>query len=188
MSNIFLDRYENLEVTDKVYNEFFDDGTEPAASTSFVDWIPGGSHVEITCIATTDLAARKVVRPASLKYGLLDGAVTASPGVWAGNTLYISGLGASPTGGAASGGGVGDQVHQMAKSHVKVLDEAGLKLDDIVGGFVYLSDMHDYTPMNDVYKVYYSRGPGVRTCLMPGTGIDKTGVRVRAAFVAARTR
>ncbi len=68
MSNIFLDRYENLEVTDKVYNEFFDDGTEPAASTSFVDWIPGGSHVEITCIATTDLTARKVVRPAGLKY------------------------------------------------------------------------------------------------------------------------
>jgi hypothetical protein len=39
-----------------------------------------------------------------------------------------------------------------------------------------------------VYKEYYSRGPGVRTCLMPGLGIDKTGVRVRGAFVAARTR
>ena len=66
--------------------------------------------------------------------------------------------------------------------------EAGLKLDDIVGGFVYLSDMQDYAPMNAVYKEYYSRGPGVRTCLMPGSGIDKTGVRVRGAFVAARTR
>ena len=63
MSNIFLDRYENLEVVDKVYNEFFEDGNEPACSTSFVDWIPGGSHVEITCIATTDLSTRKVVRP-----------------------------------------------------------------------------------------------------------------------------
>ena len=92
-----------------------------------------------------------------------------------------------PTDGAASAA-VGDQVHQMAKNHVKVLDEAGLKLDDIVGGFVYLSDMQDYAPMNAVYKEYYSRGPGVRTCLMPGTGIDKTGVRVRGAFVAARTR
>ena len=187
MSNIFLDRYENLEVTDKVYNEFFEDGNEPAASTSFVDWIPGGSHVEITCIATTDLSARKVVRPAGLKYGPTEGAVTGSPGVWAGNTLYISGLGPSPTGGAASAA-VGDQVHQMAKGHVKVLDEAGLKLDDIVGGFVYLSDMQDYAPMNAVYKEYYSRGPGVRTCLMPGSGIDKSGVRVRGAFVAARTR
>ena len=32
----------------------------------------------------------------------------------------------------------------MAKNHVEVLDEAGLKLDDIVCGFVYLSDMKDY--------------------------------------------
>jgi 2-iminobutanoate/2-iminopropanoate deaminase len=187
MSNIFLDRYENLEVTNKVYNEFFQDGNEPAASTSFVDWIPGGSHIEITCIATTNLSARKVVRPAGLQYGPLEGAVTGSPGVWAGNTLYISGLGPSPTG-PVSSAGVGDQVHQMARSHIKVLDEARLKLDDIVGGFVYLSDMKDYAPMNGVYKEYYSRGPGVRTCLMPGSGIDKTGVRVRGAFVAARTQ
>jgi 2-iminobutanoate/2-iminopropanoate deaminase len=187
MSNIFLDRYENLEVTDKIYNEFFEDGNEPAASTSFVDWIPGGSHIEITCIATTDLSARKVVRPAGVQYGPLEGAVTGSPGVWAGNTLYLSGLGALPTPALASTG-VGDQVHQMALGHTKVLDEVGLKLDDIVGGFVYLSDMKDYAPMNAVYKEYYSRGPGVRTCLMPGSGIDKTGVRVRGAFVAARTR
>ena len=187
MSNIFLDRYENLEVTDKVYNEFFEDGNEPAASTSFVDWIPGGSHVEITCIATTDLSARKAVKPAGLKYGPLEGAVTGSPGMWAGNTLYVSGFGATPADGAASAA-VGDQVHQMAKGHTKVLDEAGLKLEDIVGGFVYLSDMQDYVPMNAVYKDYYSRGPGVRTCLMPGSGIDKTGVKVRGAFVAARTR
>ena len=41
MSNIFLDRYENLEVTDKVYNEFFEDGNEPAASTSFRRLDPG---------------------------------------------------------------------------------------------------------------------------------------------------
>ncbi len=63
MSHVFLDKYENLEVADKVYNEFFEDGSEPACATVFVDWIPGGSHVEITCIATTDLAGRKVVRP-----------------------------------------------------------------------------------------------------------------------------
>jgi 2-iminobutanoate/2-iminopropanoate deaminase len=187
MSNIFLDRYENLEVTDRVYNEYFEDGDEPAASTSFVDWIPGGSHIEITCIATTQLSARKVVRPTGLKYGPLEGAVAASAAVWAGNTLYLSGLGASPSGGAPSSA-VGDQVHQMAKSHAMVLDQAGLKLDDIVAGFVYLGDMQDYAPMNAVYKEYYSRGPGVRTCLMPGSGIDKTGVRVRGAFVAARTR
>ena len=65
MSHVFLDKYENLEVTNKVYREFFEEGNEPACSTVFVDWIPGSSHVEVTCIATTDLASgRKVVRPA----------------------------------------------------------------------------------------------------------------------------
>ena len=66
MSHVFLDKYENLEVANKVYNEFFEDGNEPACATVFVNWIPGGSHVEVTCIATTDLPARKVVRPAGV--------------------------------------------------------------------------------------------------------------------------
>jgi 2-iminobutanoate/2-iminopropanoate deaminase len=188
MSNVFLDRYENLEVADKVYNEFFEDGNEPACSTSFVDWIPGGSHVEITCIATTDLSTRKVVRPAGIKAGSLDGGVTASPAVWAGNTLYLSALAGSTPPQGATTAGVGDQVRQMAKGHIEILDEAGLKLEDIVGGFVYLSDMEDYKAMNDVYREFYSRGPGIRTCLMPGSGIDKGAVRVRGSFTAARTQ
>ncbi len=99
MSNVFLDRYENLELADKVYNEFFEDGAEPACSTSFVNWIPGGSHVEITCIATTDLASRKVVRPAGIKTGPPEGGVTASAAVWAGNTLYLSALPGAATNG-----------------------------------------------------------------------------------------
>jgi len=188
MSNVFLDRYENLEVADKVYNEFFEHGSEPACSTSFVNWIPGGSHVEITCIATTDLSGRKVVRPAGIKTGPLHGAVTASPAVWAGNTLYLSALpGSAPTGDAATAS-VGDQVRVMAKGHVEILDKAGLKPEDIISGFVYLSDMKDYEAMNKVYSEFYSRGPGVRTCLMPGSQIEKSGILVRGSFIAARTR
>jgi 2-iminobutanoate/2-iminopropanoate deaminase len=188
MSNVFLDRFENLAIADRVYNEFFEHGSEPACSTSFVDWIPGGSHVEVTCIATTDLSTRKVVRPPGMKLGPLDGGVTGSPAVWAGNTLYISAFpGAMPTA-ASAAENVGDQVRQMAKNHEAILDHAGLKLDDIVAGFVSLADMQDYEAMNSVYREYYSRGPGVRTCLMPGSAIEKSNVRVRASFVAARTQ
>jgi len=187
MSHVLLDNYDNLEVTNKVYNEFFDDGNEPACATVFVDWIPGGSHVEITCIATTDLAARKVVRPASMKNGTIEGAVTASPAVWAGNTLYMSGLsGFKPTEGVGAAN-LGDQVHQMARNHVEILDAAGLKLDDIVSGHVYLRDMKDYNDMNAIYRQYFSRGPGVRTCLMPNTSFEKNNILVRASFIAART-
>ena len=79
MSHVFLDKYENLDVANRVYNEFFEDGAEPACATVFVDWIPGGSHVEVTCIATTDLSARKIVRPAGMNLGPSVGTVTAQP-------------------------------------------------------------------------------------------------------------
>ena len=188
MSHVFLDKYENLEVTDKVYNEFFEDGNEPACSTVFVDWIPGGSHVEVTCIATTDLSARKVVRPAGLKPGPSPGAVTASPAVWAGNTLYLSSLtGTEPPAGAETAD-LGPQVNGMGKNHFAVLEAAGLKPEDIVAGWVYLRDMADYQGMNAIYKNYYSRGPGIRTCLMPNSSYEKNTIRVRGSFIAARTR
>src|SRR5262249_53541773 len=161
-----------LEVADRVYKEFFEYGNEPACATVFVDWIPGGSHVEVTCFATTDLPGRKVVRPAGLKFGPGEKAVTASPAVWAGSTLYISGLSGSKPQGVAEKADLAGQVHQMARNHVEVLDSAGLKLDDIVSGHVYLRDMKDYQEMNGIYRQYFSRGPGVRTCLMPNAGAE----------------
>jgi len=188
MSHVFLDKYENLAVANKVYNEFFEDGSEPACATVFVDWIPGGSHVEVTCIATTDLAGRKVLRPEGLKNRSIEGAVTASPAVWAGNTLYISALdGSGPQGGPAAGD-LAAQVHQMARNHIAVLEAAGLTLEDIASGCVYLRDMKDYQPMNAVYRPYFSRGVAVRTCLMPNSSYEKNDVLVRASFIAARRR
>jgi 2-iminobutanoate/2-iminopropanoate deaminase len=185
MSHVFLDKYENLDVASKVYNEFFEDGHEPACATVFVDWIPGGSHVEVTCIATTDLAHRKVVRPAGLKDLSIEGA---SPAVWSGDTLYISALdGSKPEGGGAASN-LAEQVHQMARNHVAVLEAAGLTLEDIASGCVYLRDMKDYQPMNAVYRPYFSRGTAVRTCLMPNSSYEKNEILVRASFIAARKR
>ncbi len=187
-SNVYLDKYENYAIANKVYSEFFEFGNEPARATVFVDWIPGDSHVEITCIATTDLASRKVVRPASMKYGFEERAMSASPAVWAGDTLYISGLtGFDPlTGGVPAG--LENQVRRMAQSDIDILSAAGLSLQDIVSGHVYLRDISDYAPLNEVYKEYFTKGPGVRTCLMPNSGFEKNEVKVRASFIAARTR
>jgi len=188
MSHVFLDKYDNLEAANKVYNEFFEDGNEPACSTVFVDWIPGGSHVEVTCIATKDLASRKIVRPAGFTPGPSQAAVTASPAVWAGDTLYLSSLsGMDPPEGAGAAD-LGPQVNGMGKNHLAVLKSAGLGPESIVAGWVYLRDMEDYQPMNKIYSEYYSRGPGVRTCLMPNSSYEKNAIRVRGSFIAARTR
>jgi len=187
-SNVFLDNYENYRTANKVYSEFFEYGNEPARTTIFVDWIPGGSHVEVTCTATTDLASRKVVRPASMRYGPDERALTASPAVWAGETLYLSGLSGFDSVTGMPPADLEQQTRQMARGHIDILTAAGLGLENIISGHVYLRDINDYAPFNKIYAEYFSKGPGVRTCLMPNSGLEKNGVRVRASFIAAKTR
>ncbi|MFC1607644.1 Rid family hydrolase [Candidatus Latescibacterota bacterium] len=188
LSRVYVDNYDNLGIVNKVYSEFFDYGNEPARETVFVDWIPGGSHIEITCIATTDIEGRKVVRPASMKYGPDGSAMSASPAVWAGDTLYMSSLSGFVPGKGIISGDLAQQTHQMAENHIDILKEAGLELENIVSGNVYLRDIKDYKPFNDIYREYFTKGPGVRTCLMPNSGYEKNDIRTRASFIAARTK
>jgi 2-iminobutanoate/2-iminopropanoate deaminase len=188
MSYVFLDKYENLAQADKVYKEFFKAGDEPACATVFVDWIPGGSHFEITVTATTDLAKRKVVRPTGMTNGRIEAGVTANAAVWAGNTLYLSALPGFKYKEGALATGLADQTHQMARNHGEVLEAAGLRFEDIVSGHVYLRDIKDYNALNKIYAPYYSKGPGVRTCLMPYSAMENNDIRVHASFIAARTR
>ena len=188
MMHLFLDSYENYAVAAKVYSEFFKRGDEPALACVFVDWIPGGSHVELTCWAATNLKNRKAVRPPDMKSIPGESALAASPAVWAGNTLYISSLSGFDTSTGAVPANLEQQVRGMARNHQDVLSAAGLGYADIVSGHVYLKDINDYAPMNNVYKEFFSAGPGVRTCLMPNSGYEKNDVKVRASFIAAKTK
>ncbi|MBN1292080.1 MAG: RidA family protein [Candidatus Latescibacteria bacterium] len=188
-SNIYLDSYDNYGVFNKVYSEFFDYGNEPARITVFVEGIPGGNHVEVTCIATTDLASRRIVRPASMKYGPEEMAPTASPGVWAGNTLYLSAQTGYIPGAGIETVDLEKQFHQMMQNHLDVLEEAGLGFEDIVSANVYLRNINDYDLMNIYYPEYFRvNGPGVRTCFQPNHGSAKNDVRVKSTFIMAGER
>ena len=99
--------------------------------------------------------------------------------------------------GEAAQAGVGDgkvvagldaQMHQLAKNQTATLQAAGLTLEDIVSGHVYLADMGDYDGMNAIYRQYFSKGPGVRTTLMPGKGRSPDEPRVMGSFIAAKTQ
>ena len=181
-SQVFLDKTADRTVTEQVYGEAFKAGDEPALAVVPVDWIPGGSHVEITCVATTDLSRRRAIRPASLA-GVPP---SSSAAVWAGDTLYLSGLSGLESSNKAAD--LDAQTNRMARNHAAALEAAGLSFDDIVSGCVYLRDMADYTPMNAIYSRFYSKGHGVRTCLMPAAITDNRGPLVWGSFIAAKTR
>jgi len=185
MMHVFIDDPKNYGAAMKVYGTFFKKGSEPALAVVPVDWIPGDSRVLVTCWAVRDLTARKVVRTDDPS-GIFT-LTHASPAVWAGDTLYLSAFEGSAKSVSATPDDVGAQVRLMAERDRTVLGAAGLGFEHIVSGHVYLKTIDDYTPMNNVYKEYYSAGPGVRTCLMPMSNAPGP-VKVRASFIAARTK
>ena len=185
MSHVFIDDPKNQGLAMRIHNESFEAGNEPATAAVAVDWIPGGSHVEVTCIATTDLAKRRVMRmPANDSASKVVSGFGMSAAVWAGDVLYLSGLTGVSDGRPE---GVDVQVHQLGKNQTLMLEKAGLQLEDIVSGHVYLTEMDDYQAMNNVYREYFSKGPGVRTTLMPTTKRGPGPSRVMASFIAAKT-
>ncbi|NOZ35031.1 MAG: RidA family protein [Chlorobi bacterium] len=86
-----------------------------------------------------------------------------SQAVKAGNTLYISGqVPINPKTGKIVGGGIKEQTEQVMKNISAILDEASYSFSDVVKSTCLLSDMINFTAMNEVYEKYYSENPPAR--------------------------
>nr|XP_057908869.1 2-iminobutanoate/2-iminopropanoate deaminase-like [Doryrhamphus excisus] len=72
-------------------------------------------------------------------------------------TMYISGqLGMDPTSGQLVKGGVQDQTKQALVNMGAILGAAGCGYENVVKTTVLLTDMKDFTTVNDVYKQFFS--------------------------------
>ena len=90
MSNVvFVNPYLTADIPSRVMNERyakrFEFGNTPGRATIQVSSLPGGAHIEYTGVAVRDLQQRKSIRPKNMPPS-----PTASPCVFAGDTLYCS--------------------------------------------------------------------------------------------------
>ena len=83
--NPYLTSTMPMQVMNKVYASHFEFGNTPARATIQVAGLPGGGNIEFTGVAVTDLSKRLAVRPKNMAPS-----PTASPCVFAGDTLYCS--------------------------------------------------------------------------------------------------
>jgi 2-iminobutanoate/2-iminopropanoate deaminase len=60
-----------------------------------------------------------------------------------------------PDTGALVEGSVAEQTHQVLRNLAAVLDAAGSSLDAVVKTTVFLSDMHTFAEMNEVYAEHF---------------------------------
>ena len=75
------------------------------------------------------------------------------------NTLYISGqVALNPTNNELIQGSIDKETHQIMKNIESILKEAGLDFKNVVRSKIYLTDMSNFSKVNEVYGSYFEKG------------------------------
>ena len=110
-----------------------------------------------------------------------------SPGVWAGDLLYLSGqTPVDPATGKLIEGDVDAQTMRAFDNLELVLGDAGLTMDDVIKCNVYLTNMADFPAMNAAYgRRFATPYPARTTVAVAGLPL---GARVEIELVARKSR
>src|SRR6202795_4315085 len=84
-----------------------------------------------------------------------------SPGIDAGDYVYVSGQGPRRQDGSVPTN-FADQVRQSLQNLRSVIEAAGLTMDHVVYVQVYLEDMNQYGELNKVFADYFPKNPPAR--------------------------
>jgi enamine deaminase RidA (YjgF/YER057c/UK114 family) len=168
---VFVNPYLTLDLPARVMNEQyakrFEFGNTPGRATIEVSSLPEGAHIAFTGVAVRDLSRRQAVRPKNMPPS-----PTASPCVFAGDTLYCSaksGFIPGPNGGVYAAS-TADQTRQTMRNLLDNLEEAGMNFDQVVSTTIYLDDLSETPLFANVYKKYFKALPAQTTVqqLKPG--------------------
>jgi reactive intermediate/imine deaminase len=153
---VFVNPYLTGEIPMRIMNQHyarrFEFGNTPARATIDVTSLPGGAHIEYTGVAVRDLKQRRAVRPKNMPPS-----PTASPCVFAGDTLYCSaksGFIPGPHGGVYAAT-TQIQLRQTMRNLLDNLEEAEMNFAQVVDTNVYLDNMSDLAAFDEVYAQYF---------------------------------
>lgn len=179
--HVYLANMDDYAAMNAVYGAFFTDRV-PARTTVQAAALPSRAGVEIGCIAHADLSAVSVVRPPA---GSLPAPLGPySPAVWAGDTLYVSGMGGQDPATRTVGEGVADQVRQTMANVTTTLQAAGLGARDVVAAQAYGTQAAEAAPLAEALQGL----PGMRDVPTGQVVLPRLPGPIRAelTFVAAR--
>jgi 2-iminobutanoate/2-iminopropanoate deaminase len=127
--HVYLANMDDYAAMNAAYGSYFKDRV-PARTTIQTAGLPGGAGVQIACIGYTDLAGISVVRPPEGSLPAPLGPYSAA--VWAGDTLYLSGMGGQDPKTKTVGETVEAQATQTLANITTTLKAAGLELFDVL--------------------------------------------------------
>lgn len=163
---VFVNPYLTTQLPMRTMNEHyarrFEFGNTPARATIEVASLPDGAQIEFTGVAVRDLTKRRAVRPKNMPPS-----PTASPCVFAGDTLYCSaksGFIPGPNGGVYTST-TALQLRQTMRNQLDNLEEADMGFCGVVSTVVYLDHMADVREFDDIYVKYFGSTLPARTTL-----------------------
>jgi reactive intermediate/imine deaminase len=174
-AQVYLKNISAYDAMDRAWRKVFTK-VPPARAVLGVQKMPTDTPVEITVVAFRDLSRRQAITPAGHT-----ASSPVSPGIMAGDRLYLSGS----FGGPAKSQDPAAQVQLALDGMAATLKAAGMDFRHVVFVNPYLTDQMPMDVMNDIYAKHFEFGntPGratIRVASLPeGAAIEFTGVAVR---------
>jgi 2-iminobutanoate/2-iminopropanoate deaminase len=180
--HVFLASMDDYTGMNKVYASFFS-GRVPARTTIEAAGLPRGARVQIACIGHGDPTGISVVEPPKGSLPTPLGPYSAA--VWAGDLLYLSGMGGQFPEDRRLPDPLDEQVKQTLVNIGTTLDAARLGPADVVSGTVYLTTPGQSGELAAAYAPFFASAvPPPRAILavprLPGE------IKTEITFVAAR--
>lgn len=117
-------------------------------------WAPAASGQEIQGARTGDNVVNMEGDPEGFPF---------SSAIRAGGMIYLSGQVGNLPGSLEMPDGIAAQTRQTMENIKSVLEAAGASLYDVVKCTVFLDNMEDYWPMNEVYASFWDGAPPARS-------------------------
>ena len=108
-----------------------------------------------------------------------------SPGILAGNTLYVSGhLGRDPINSKLVSGGIEAETRQALANIREVLRTAGMDFNDVTSVTAYIASFDDFAKFNAVYREVFPNDQPARATVQVAALNDRA--RIELQMVAVR--
>ena len=134
-----------------------------------------------TTMAQQPRSGRKAIRPDNVP----NTGLPYTPGILAGNTLYISGnLGREPASGRLVSGGIEAETRQSMANIRQILQNAGMDFKDVVAVTAYISDFKNFDKFNAVYREYFPKDPPARATVQ--VAALNLGAQVELQMIAVK--
>ncbi len=157
-------------VMNKLYAARFEFGNTPGRATIEASSLPEGAHIAYTGISVRDISQRHSIKPKNMPPS-----PTASPCVFAGDTLFCS-----AKSGFIPGPNLGmfiqdvpNQTRQSMRNQLDNLEEADMKYDQAVSTVIYLDNLSDTSDFANIYKKFFGKVLPATTVVQQMKPVDR---------------